>query len=148
MYELEMLVNKMKCLDVEILQEPNNRVPMFCVMRKFPSSFWNCPEKINYSWLKRLSIFNITLSPLEQNLFPYSAHPQTLFLPPIGSFRSCLKRFTAGTLYSKFCPRVGRERGMALEATGLWSRDTPPRWVRGLVSGGSSPLLDCVLQTW
>lgn len=28
MYQLEMLVNKMKCLDVEMLQEPNSRDPM------------------------------------------------------------------------------------------------------------------------
>lgn len=37
MYELEMLVNKMKCLDVGMLDEPNNRVPVFCMVRKFPS---------------------------------------------------------------------------------------------------------------
>ena len=50
MYELEMLVNKMTCFDVEKLPEPNNRVPVFCMLRQFPSSrFYDCPKKTKYS---------------------------------------------------------------------------------------------------
>lgn len=37
MYELEMLVNKMNCLHVEMLAEPNSRGSVFSIVGKYPS---------------------------------------------------------------------------------------------------------------
>lgn len=63
---------------------PKAEAPCFSWWGHFcPSSFYNYPEKSEYSWSKLLWIFNINLSPLEQNLFPGSANPR-LFLPPLG----------------------------------------------------------------
>lgn len=91
------------------LRNPTTEAPCSPWWGSFsPSSFYNCPENTEYSWSRWLWIFNVTLSPLEQNLFPCSAKPQALFLPPLvlrGVMR-CLKGFTAATVHSKFYPWV------------------------------------------
>lgn len=59
------------------------RNPMFSMVGPFLSFLFSyLPRKRGYSWSKLLWIFNISLSPLEQNLFPCSANPE-LFLPPL-----------------------------------------------------------------
>lgn len=105
-----------------------------------PSSFYNCPEKTEFSWSKLLWMFNITLSPLEQNLFPFSANPK-LFLPPLGSEElvSLSEWVYTDTVYSEFSLGEGGKRGMSLEAARWWGRDSPYNWlVRGLAMAGAS----------
>lgn len=113
-----------------------------------PSLFITARKKTGYSWSKLLWIFNITLSPLEQSLFPCSANPK-LFLPPLvlRGWWACLGGLQRSRLTVN-PPLEWEGKEARLWKQGGGERDSSHnRLVRGLVMVGASHhvLLGCVL---
>ena len=135
MSELELLVNKMKCLHMEMLPESNSRGPVFSMVGKFPSLlFFNCSGKTRYSWWKLLWIIKIVFFLIKKELISMQCQSTNCFYHPLMLRVVCVCRgVPVAPVYSKFCPG-----GVSLEAAGCWGRDFPLRVVRGLVRVGAA----------
>ena len=130
MSEQEMLVNKMKCLHLEMLPECPPWRGNF-----HPSSFYNCSGKTRYSWWKLLWIIKIVFFLIEKELISMQCQPTNCFYHPLmlRVVCVCVGGVTLAPVYSKFCPG-----GVSLEAAGCWGRDFPLRGVRALVRAGAA----------
>ena len=78
MSEQEMLVNKMKCLHLEMLPECPPWRGNF-----HPSSFYNCSGKTRYSWWKLLWIIKIVFFLIEKELISMQCQPTNCFYHPL-----------------------------------------------------------------
>lgn len=96
MSEQEMLVNKMKCLHLEMLPECPPWRGNF-----HPSSFYNCSGKTRYSWWKLLWIIKIVFFLIKRELISMQCQPTNCFYHRVmlrvvcvcvgGSHFSCLQ---------------------------------------------------------
>lgn len=116
-----------------------------------PALFITAQKKTGYSWSKLLWIFNVTLPPLEQNLFPCNANPKLFLLSLVlRGWWACLEGVQRSWLTVNL-PLEWEGKEARLWKQGGGERDSPHNWlVRGLVMVGASDhvLLCCVLGRW